>query len=222
VSTATPTRAKTDWWIPAGLLALGFIPVIAGTFRLFQLGGGMPLTPDNARFLAAPLPVALHIVFSVIYSVLGAFQFSPSILRRHPKWHRTVGKGLVFSGMVVALSGIWMTLIYPIAKPEGLAQFDGLSLYVIRLLVGAAMAAFIVLGYAAIRKRAIPQHRAWMLRSYALGLGAGTQVFTHIPMFVFPGIQGELARTLCMAAGWGINLALAEWVIARERRQRRA
>lgn len=54
-----------------------------------------------------------------------------------------------------------------------------------------------------------------MMRSYALGLGAGTQVFTHIPWLLFPSIQGELARTLCMAAGWGINLAVAEWLISR-------
>ncbi len=221
MSTATTTRAKLDWLVPAGLIALSFIPVIAGTFRLFQLGGA-PLTPENARFLAAPLPIALHIVSSVLYSLLGAFQFSPGILRRHPKWHRTAGKGLILSGLVSALSGIWMTLIYPIAKPDGLGQFDGLSLYAVRLLVGVAMVGFIVLGYSAIRKREIPRHRAWMLRSYALGLGAGTQVFTHIPWFVFPSIHGELARTLCMAAGWGLNLILAEWLIARERRQRLA
>jgi hypothetical protein len=51
-----------------------------------------------------------------------------------------------------------------------------------------------------------------MVRAYALGLGAGTQVFTHIPWFVFPSIQGEMARTLCMAAGWLINVAVAEWL----------
>ncbi|HEY9898002.1 MAG TPA: DUF2306 domain-containing protein [Pantanalinema sp.] len=160
-----------------------------------------------------------HIICSLIYSVLGAFQFSPGILSRKPKWHRVVGKVLVFSGLVVALSGIWMTLIYPIAKPEGVAKFDSLSLNVIRLLVGAAMAWFIVLGHAAIRKRNISHHRAWMIRSYALGLGAGTQVFTHIPWFMFPSIHGESARTLFMAAGWGINLAVAEWLIAREKRK---
>ena len=47
------------------------------------------------------------------------------------------------------------------------------------------------------------------MRRYALGMGAGTQVLTHIPWFVFPGLHGELARTLCMGAGWAINLAVA-------------
>lgn len=217
MTVAATARVKSDWVIPAGLIALSVIPVIAGIVRLSQLGGGAPITPDNARFFAAPIPVVLHILFSVIYSVLGAFQFSPGILRRMPKWHRTVGKVLIVCGMVAALTGVWMTLIYPIAKPEGVAKFDGMSLTLIRLLAGASMAWFIALGFAAIRKRQIANHRAWMLRSYALGLGAGTQVFTHIPLFMFPSIQGELTRTLCMAAGWGINLAFAEWLIAREK-----
>ena len=59
-----------------------------------------------------------------------------------------------------------------------------------------------------------------MMRGYALGLGAGTQVITHIPWMLFPGIRGELARTLFMAAGRGPNLAVAEWFISRERRGR--
>ncbi len=79
------------------------------------------------------------------------------------------------------------------------------------------MALCLSLGLAAVLRRDIARHRAWMMRGYALGLGAGTQVLTHLPWFLFPSIQGELARTLFMAAGWGINLAVAEWLIARER-----
>lgn len=212
---ATRTRAKSDWLIPAGLIGLSLIPALAGTFLLFQLGGGGTIPPGNARFAAAPVPIAVHLVSSLLYALLGAFQFSPAVLRRYPKWHRGAGKALILSGLVAALSGIWVTLIYPIAKPEGIPQFDSISLFVIRLLVGAAMTWCLVVGYQAIRRRNIPRHRAMMMRSYALGLGAGTQVFTHIPWLLFPSIQGELARTLCMAAGWGINLAVAEWLISR-------
>ena len=41
------------------------------------------------------------------------------------------------------------------------------------------MALAIVLGLAAIRRRDIARHRAWMIRGYAIGLGAGTQALTH-------------------------------------------
>ena len=210
--------AKSEWLIPAGLIALSFIPIVAGTFRVVGLGSGVEITADNARFFAAPLPVVMHIISTVIYCVLGAFQFSPSFRRRKPNWHRVAGRILIPCGLVVALSGLWMTQFYPLANYPPV-NFDGPVLYAIRLLVGSAMALCLCLGFAAIRKRDISHHRAWMMRSYALGLGAGTQVFTHLPMFLFPSIQGELARTLCMGAGWAINLAVAEWLISRERRR---
>jgi uncharacterized membrane protein len=210
--------AKSEWLIPAGLIALSFIPMVAGTFRVLGLGSGAEITAENARFFAAPLPVVLHIVSTVIYCVLGAFQFSPSFRRRKPNWHRAAGRILIPCGLVVAFSGLWMTQFYlPANYPP--VNFDGPFLYAIPLLVGSAMALFLCLGFAAIRKRDIPDHRAWMMRGYALGLGAGTQVFTHLPMFLFPSLQGELARTLCMGAGWAINLAVAEWLISRERRR---
>ena len=107
-----------------------------------------------------------------------------------------------------------MTQFYPSV------DFDGPILYVIRLLAGSGMTLSLCFGFAAIRRRDIPRHRAWMMRAYALGLGAGTQVFTHLPWFMFPSIQGELARALFMGAGWVINLAVAEWLISRERRSR--
>lgn len=207
--------AKGDWLVPAGLVALGVIPVAAGALRVLQIAGGAAITPDNARFLAAPWPVLLHITSAVVYCILGAFQFAPGLRRRRPGWHRPAGRVLVPCGLVVALSGLWMTQFYPPAN------FDGPVLYGIRLVVGAAMAVFLCLGLVAVRRRDIPRHRAWMVRAYALGLGAGTQVFTHLPGVLFPVLHGELARTVFMASGWAINIVLAEWLIARWRGEAR-
>ena len=209
------STANADWRIPAALIALSAIPIAAGTFRVVQLATGADITPDNARFFAAPLPVLLHIVAAVVYSVLGAFQFSPSLRRRAPGWHRAAGRLLIPCGLVVALSGLWMTQFYA-RGAEPPASFDGPFLYAVRLLAGAAMALFLCLGYAAIRRRDIPSHQAWMLRAYALGLGAGTQVLTHLPWYLLPSIRGEGARTVFMAAGWAINLAVAEYLIRRQ------
>ena len=200
----------SDWLTPAALVALSVIPVVAGAFRLVQLGAGVEITEDNARFFAAPIPVVIHIVSSVIFCLLGAFQFSGTLRRLRPGWHRNAGRILVPCGIASALSGLWMTQFYPTS------EFDGSGfLYAIRLLAGSAMAVFLVLGLIAVHRRDVPSHQAWMMRSFALGLAAGTQVLTHLPWFVFPSIHGELARTLSMAAGWAINLVVAEWFISR-------
>ena len=66
-----------------------------------------------------------------------------------------------------------MTLLSA-AKPG-----TGDLLYVLRLVFGCALIACLVLGFAAIRRRNIPAHRAWMIRAYAIALAAGTQAFTQ-------------------------------------------
>ncbi len=198
---------STNWLVPAALIMLSIIPVAGGVFRLTQLAGGAVITPANARFFASPLPVVLHIVSVTLYAMLGAFQFVPSLRRRQNGWHRTAGWLLIPCGLVVALSGLWMTLFYP--WPVG----DGVILYGLRLLFGSAMLLSILLGVAAIRRRDFAQHGAWMLRGYAIGMGAGTQVLTQMAGEMIAGPPGELSRALLMGAGWMINLAVAEWAI---------
>ena len=75
------------------------------------------------------------------------------------------------------------------------------------------MVVSIVLGFAAIRRGDVIGHRAWMIRGYALGLGAGTQVLTLMAGEVIAGPPSELSRALLMGAAWVINLAVAEWAI---------
>ena len=82
------------------------------------------------------------------------------------------------------------------------------------------MAACLVLGFAAIRRRDIAAHRAWMIRAYAIGLAAGTQVFTEGIGGAVVG-TGEVRMDLAKGAGWVINLAVAEWAIRRPTSARR-
>jgi len=206
---SVPTKAASAAWLMTALLLLSAVPLIAGAVRLVELSGGAAVTPANARFFASPLPVVLHIVSVSLYAVLGAFQFAPGFRRRWPGWHRRAGRVVVGSGLVAALSGLWMAHFYQ------LPAHDGPLLYGFRLLFGALMAAAIILGFAAIRRGDVRRHRAWMMRGYAIGLGAGTQVVTLLGGEMIIGPPDELSRALLMGAGWAINLAVAEWAIRR-------
>jgi Predicted membrane protein (DUF2306) len=214
-NTKAPAKAGVaGWLLPVSLLMLSFIPIAAGAFRLTQLAGGAQITPANARFFASPLPVVLHIVSVTIFSLLGAFQFDPGFRRRRPVWHRAAGRILIPSGLVAALSGLWMTLFYPWAVG------DGLLLYGLRLLFGSLMLGSIFLGVAAIWRRDFVQHGHWMMRGYAIGLGAGTQALTLMTWTLLIGKPEEFVRALLMGAGWVINLLVVEWVIRRSSRPR--
>jgi len=210
------SKKRPEWLVPAGLLLLSAVPVAVGSARVAELAGGARVTADNARFFAMPLPVVLHIFGASIFCVLGAFQFVPALRRRRPRWHRVSGRLLVPCGLVAALSGLWMTLFSEL--PPG----DGDLLTVFRLFFGTAMAVSIVLATSAIRRRNVRRHRVWMTRGYAIGLGAGTQVLTHVPWVLLVGVPGEVTRALLMAAGWVINLVVAEWALRRRAPVRRA
>lgn len=211
------TSRGSTWRVPIALVALGTVPVIAGSLRLVELSGGAEIMPSDARYTASPLPVVLHVLSATVFALLGAFQFSSGLRRRRPGWHRGAGRVLVVAGLVLALSALWLNQFYP--RPNATREV----LYPLRLAFGAAMVLTIVLGLAAIRRRDIERHRAWMMRSYAIGLVAGTQVFTlGIGGLVFG--KADLSTALMMGAAWVINLAVAEWIIRRStaRRTRRA
>ncbi len=206
----TSARAGSAKWVVAALILLSVIPIAAGAFRLSQLIGGAQITPANARFFAAPLPVVLHIVSVTVYALLGAFQFVPGLRQRRNSWHRIAGRILIPSGLIVAFSGLWMTLVYR------MPAYDGVLVYALRLLFGSAMLLSLILGVVALRQRDFLLHGSWMLRGYAIGMGAGTQVLTGMVAAVFADPPTDFSRALVMGAGWVINLAVAEWIIRRQ------
>lgn len=191
--------------VPASLLALSIVPVVAGLVRLAGLMTGQA-SPDDVRFFDRPLPITLHILAVIPYSLLGALQFAPALRRRG--WHRAVGTPLVPLGLIAALSGLWMAHFY--RWPTG----DGEAVYVMRLIVGVAMTLSIVRGVMALLRHEYALHGAWMLRGYALGMGAGTQVLTHLPWFIFVGGRpDEGSRAIMMGLAWIINAVLAEYIV---------
>lgn len=206
-TSAPSRRGSAAWLVPAALILLSAIPIAAGVFRLGELAGGATITPANARFVASPLPVVLHIVSVTLFSLLGAFQFVPGLRRRRHAWHRAAGRIATPSGLIAALSGLWMTQFYR------LPAHDGELVYALRLLFGSAMLLSLLLGVVALRRRDVVQHGNWMLRGYAIGLGAGTQVLTGLVAAMTVDPPTELSRALLLGAGWAINLAVAEWII---------
>lgn len=204
-----PTRsARPTGWAPFALVALVLVPAVAGTLRLVELAGGPLLLPANPRMTASPLPVVVHITGAVPYAVLGAFQFSARLRRRHPSRHRAIGRLVVGLGLAVVLSGLWMTLFY--SRQPGTGELAQL----LRLTFGSAMAAAIVLGFAAIRRGDVAAHLTWMTRAYAIALAAGTQTFT---LALGPALfgPGALTKDLSLGAAWVLNIAVAEVVIRR-------
>jgi uncharacterized membrane protein len=215
----TSAPNKLEWLVPAALVLLALVPVTSGVFRVLELGTGATITPQNQRFFAVPLPIIVHSLGGIVFLILGAFQFAPRLRRQKPGWHKMAGRLLIPSGLVVALSGMWM------AHFNALPEYDGVLVYATRMLASGWMVLTVVPATVAIYRRDFTNHGVWMTRFYAIGSGGNTQVFTAAPLFLFfPEYLNDLNRAISLGAGWVINLVVAEWVIRRmlQAKQKRA
>lgn len=212
----TPTSmtrqlTKADFKIPALLVLLSLVPLLGGIARFMNMSADT-ITPENSRFVHSPTPIILHIVSAMLYSILGAFQFSKGFRLRWPGLHRRAGKVLALCGLVAGATGLWMTVFYDIPT-----YHQGPLLYAVRVVVAMAMVAAILVAWRSILRRDVPRHEAFMIRAYALGQGAGTQVLVLLPWMLITGESEGLTRDLLMTLAWAINVLVAEIIIARRK-----
>jgi len=204
------TRQLTtaDFKLPAALVLLSAVPALGGIARLVSVARDSHVSVDNARFLHAPVPVVIHIFSATSFCVLGAFQFSRGFRVRWPGLHRRAGRVLALCGLLAGASGLWMTAGYEIPR-----SLQGPLLYGVRLTVAAAMMASIFISWRSILRRDVARHEAFMIRAYALGQGAGTQVLVLLPWMLISGESGGVTRDVLMTLSWLINILLAEAII---------
>ena len=115
-----------------------------------------------------------HIATGAIALLAGPLQFSNSLRRRQPKWHRRMG----------ALYIIAVALSAPIAVAVSLLHVP-LVASLAPILQGFAWLVATAMAWLMVRGRNYTQHREWMIRSYAL---TTTFVSTRI-LFSIPAID---------------------------------
>jgi uncharacterized membrane protein len=198
-----------------GLFLLALPPALIGLAILQSLAtgslNGVTTGADLARRASYPLAVALHVTGGSALLILGLAQFSGNLRRKAPRLHRWTGRALLALGAGAALSGLWMNAS-PDAKPES-HLYDGAQ-----NIMSAAFLAAAALGLAAARARDFAVHRAWMLRAYAIAMGAGTQTALLLPVFLLLGKVEGRALDLILIGAWALNLGVAELLIARQAR----
>ncbi|MEC5218526.1 putative membrane protein [Actimicrobium sp. GrIS 1.19] len=202
--------SRTDWNVPLILLAISVIPFAAGIARLAGLPGNPEISTANARFVATPVPVVVHILGAILFPILSVLRLSSGLHQRSPHWHRVSGRVVVASGIFAALTGLWMTILSPIPP-----DLQGGLLYAGRVVVSVALLLSIFLAVAASKGTDTERHRTLMIRAFALGHGAGMQALLLLLWMLLMGEPSLLHRDLLMGLAWLINLLFAEMAIQR-------
>lgn len=204
-------KFSKSWLVPLGLFALGGLTVMSGAFRLSMIAAG-PLASganDALHYFDYTALIVAHIVAGTVFNLLTPLQFIGKLRRNWPRLHRASGRVFVVAGIIAGATAVWMNEVFP--AYGGLAKYVGLHLF------SAGLVLTLLLGLRAAVLRDIPQHRAWMMRAMALGLGGATQRVYLLPIFIYYGELSDAAIALGIWSGFLINLLFAEWLLWRER-----
>lgn len=151
----------------------------------------------------------VHIGTSIFVLLAGVFQFSKTIIRKFPKFHRFSGKTYVL-------------LVLLLSAPSGLIMSfyanGGIYAKISFVIISTLWWIFTFIAYQRIVRKNIASHTNFMIRSYALTLSAIT---LRLYAFFLPGIlhkfdvhlRGDHMYILLSWLSWIPNLIIAEILI---------
>lgn len=186
------------------ILALGVAAYAIWAYAFLPLGKLMG--PEmRANFLAHRIGIYMHVFAATTALILGPFQFSGWLRRRHPWLHRMSGR--VYLGVGVGVGGVAALYMSTFAYGGAVAKLGFATLAAAWLYTGFR-------AYRAIRAGAVAEHRRWIVRNFALSLAAVT-LRIYLPLSGLSGIPFALAYPLVAWLCWVPNLLVAEWAFAR-------
>lgn len=215
------TRIGWTWVLLSslGIAAFAVAPYLTASLATLSEsdGGGLAGWYDGRPwFVLAPFYV--HIVAGGLALVLGPVQFWRGLRVRHPLAHRWIGRTYLVAVAAAAVGGI---LIAPVSQAGIVGLFGFGTLGVLWLVTGWR-------AYRAIRRADVANHRAWMMRNFALTYSAVTLriwlpllILAQLPFAAAAGgaFDADAAFANAYAAvpflAWLPNLIIAEWLIRR-------
>ena len=207
-------QKKALGWKVTVLWFLGSLAILSGVYRIVLtsqalLTGVMPEDAGDMSYVYHPVLSALHIVPGMIFLILGPLQFISTIRTRWPHIHRWSGRIFIAAGLLTAIMAITVNLVFP---PVG-GLFKSLAVYIFSV----AQIVALVIALRAILRRDIVLHRAWMIRSLAIGLSVSTMRIFFIPVYFMYGLPSDFVIGLGMWIGFVVNIIVAELILYRER-----
>ena len=200
-------QSRLPYTVPAILFFFSLVTILLATVQAVQIPLGA-LPADNARISTTPVSHFIHVVGGAVFGLLGPLQFGRVLARKFGKLHRVLGRVFVVAGFMLSLSSLSLLWHFPnIDAPLASAG---------RLVFGSALGAALTVAILAIRKRDFIRHRDWMIRSYALGIGATAVSMVFIPIYVIKGVPPMgLVSDIAFIGSWAACVLFAELLVRR-------
>ena len=183
-----------------------FIALVSFRYLSFQpidlISNKAPHIRSSVLWLTA---FYLHIGLGALALLIGGFQFIGKLRDKFTGVHRTVGKIYIASVFVSAAAGLGIAVF----ADGGIAAKLGFAALALLWFYSNYRA------YSAIRRVDITEHRAWMIRNYALTFAAVT-LRLWLPLFL-AGLRMEfnVAYPIIAWLSWVPNIIVAELIVRR-------
>jgi uncharacterized membrane protein len=194
---------RTGWGLMTFLALLMFL--LAS--RYLTLNPDVYFSEQKTVYMAHTAMLLIHIIGSMLATVLGPFQFLRRIRTgRYLKLHRWLGRTYLLSILIGGLGGLYMAQL---AYGGAIARLGFTVLAILWLFSG-------FMAYKHIRNKKIELHREWMTRNYALTFAAVTLRLWQLT-FGIAGIDFLTGYMTVAWLAWIPNLIVAQWIIKRIR-----
>lgn len=193
--------------VPAALFLGTLLTIILALVQAVQIPLGA-LPADSLRLSAAPVWHFMHVLGGATFGILGPIQFSRVLMRKYGLLHRVMGRVFVAAGSMISLSSLGLLWRFPGAN--SVAMSSG------RLLFGIALGVALAIAMQAVQKRDFTRHRNWMIRAYAIGMGATAVTMVFFPIYVITGEPpAGLASDIAFLGAWTACVVFAEGLVRR-------
>jgi uncharacterized membrane protein len=192
------TRNKSRTWIA---LTLSGAALLAGWFIVRSAFPYFNVSPDQygPYFWSRRWWLVLHIASGVTALTVGIVQLWLGLTKRVALLHRALGKLYVGAIAGGSIGGFYLALTISGNPPYA----AGLFTLCLAWVVTTSMAVL------AIHRRNVPQHREWMMRSYAVTFAFVTFRF-GVETLVSQGMAASDAQGIMAWACWAVPLLLLE------------
>lgn len=193
--------------VPAALYFGTLLTILLALVQVVQIPLGA-LPEDSQRLSATPILHFMHVLGGATFGMLGPIQFSRVLMHRYGRLHRVLGRVFVAAGAMISLSAL--SLLWHFPDTYSVAMNSG------RLLFGIALGVALILAMRAIYSRDFTRHRNWMIRAYAIGVGATAVTMVFFPIFLITGEPPKgLTSDIAFLGAWTACIVFAEGLVRR-------